>query len=39
MLRPRYSIEMDRLLLRPLAAADLDDVYAYESSEDVASEG
>lgn len=36
MLRPRYPIETERLSLRPLTAADLDDVHAYYSRPDVA---
>jgi RimJ/RimL family protein N-acetyltransferase len=35
-LRPQYPIETDRLLLRPLTADDLDDVYEYDRRPDVA---
>ncbi|GGO63315.1 GNAT family N-acetyltransferase [Nonomuraea cavernae] len=36
MLRPRYPITTDRLLLRPFTTADLHDLHAYESRPDVA---
>ena len=36
MLRPWYPIETERLVLRPLTAADLDDVHAYYRRPDVA---
>ena len=36
MVEPSYPIETERLLLRPLTAADLDDLMALHSREDVA---
>ncbi|MFL6077789.1 MAG: GNAT family N-acetyltransferase [Mycobacteriales bacterium] len=36
MLRPDYPIETARLTLRPFTRGDLDDLYAYQSREDVA---
>jgi RimJ/RimL family protein N-acetyltransferase len=35
MLSPQYPIETERLLLRPFQPADVDDVHAYQSRDDV----